>query len=285
MDNSTSIGPAVKVLIVVVIFGLWTSGCGASGSSDTGAGGPRNAATLIAERSDTTWDLVALGDSTPTGYGVGAENSYVNVYAGYISEDLGVEVVVHNRATNATRKVTRWVEVVRTDEELREELRNAEVVTIWMGWHDLIPSIGLARGGPCYPQVDIVDVDCFRSITDPMRQGFDDLLSEITSLANPNETLIFIADTGIPFVSQWLQDGTLDELKGPAYEEWRGHLIEAAENHGIHVVYTYQVINGPDGDQTLPPEYSLPDGLHFSVEGHQLIADLHRDIGYEYLVP
>jgi len=199
--------------------------------------------------------------------------------------DLGVDVVVHNWATNSTRTVLDWVEVIRTDEGLKEDLRNAEVVTIWLGWHDLIPSIGvIGKGGPCYKRGEI-DLDCFRSVTDPMKQGFDDLLSEITSLANPNETLILIADTGNPFVDAWIEYGTLDTLKGPAYEEWRNHLMEAAENHGVHVVNTYHAINGPSGDQSLPSEYSQADGLHLSELGHKLLADLHREIGYEYSIP
>ena len=225
-----------RLLIAHFILGFWISGCTATNGEVINTSMPKNATTLIAERGDTTWDLVALGDSTPSGYGVGAENSYVNLYASYISEDLEVDVVVHTRATNSTRTVLDWVDVIRTDEGLKEDLRNAEVVTIWLGWHDLIPSIGvIGKGGPCYKRGEI-DLDCFRSVTDPMEQGFDDLLSEITSLASPNETLILIADTGNPFVDAWIEYGTLNILKGPAYEEWRNYLIEAADKHGFHVV-------------------------------------------------
>ena len=274
-----------RLLIALFMLGFWISGCTATNGEESKTSMPKNAATLIAERGDTTWDLVALGDSTPTGYGVGAENSYVNLYASYISEDLKVDVVVHNWATNSTRTVLDWVEVIRTDEGLREDLRNAEVVTICLGWHDLIPNIGVfGKGGPCYKRGEI-DLDCFRSVTDPMEQGFDDLLSEITSLASPNETLILIADTGNPFVDAWIEYGTLDTLKGPAYEEWRNHLMEAAEKHGVHVVNTYHATNGSSGDQSLPSEYSQADGLHFSELGHKLLADLHREVGYKYSSP
>ena len=275
----------IKLLMAFLILGGWIFGCTVTNGEENEVSMLKNAATLIAERGDPSWDLVSLGDSAPTGYGVGLENSYVNIYSNYISEDLGVAVVVHNRATNSTRTVLEWVEVVRTDEELREELQNAEVVTIWLGWHDLIPSIGVSgKGGPCYKRGEI-DLDCFRNVTDQMEQGFDDLLSEITSLARPNETLILIADTGNPFVSAWLEYGTLDSLKGPAYEDWRNHLLEAAEKHRVHVVNTYYAINGPNGDQSLPPEYYQADGLHFSELGHSLLADLHREVGYEYSSP
>lgn len=244
--------------------------------------GPMHASTLIAERGDTTWDLVALGDSTPTGYGVDADGSYVQVYAGYIEEDLEVEVAVHNWATNTTRTVADWVGVVRSKEELREDLRNAEVITIWLGWHDVIPNI--IRGGRCYKSAADVDMDCLGEVTQPMQEGFDKLLSEIVSLASPDETLILIADVGIPsfFVAMWKEGGTLDVLKRNAYEVWREYLIQAAHKHGIHIVSTYEMLNGPNGDREMPPEYMQSDGLHFNEKGHKLIADLHRNVGYEY---
>lgn len=245
---------------------------------------PKHASTLIAERGETTWHLVALGDSTPTGYGVGADHSYVQVYAGYIEEDLGVDIVVHNWATNRTQTVADWVEAVRNNEELREDLRNAEVITMWLGWHDVIPSIGIGRGGPCNERADEVDLDCLGEVTKPMQEGYAKLLSEIVSLASPDETLILIADVGIPslFIARWKEYGTLDVLKRHAYEVWRDYIIQAASKHNVHVVHTYEALNEPNGDQEMPPEYMQSDGLHFNEHGHRRIADIHRKVGYEY---
>jgi hypothetical protein len=47
---------------------------------------------------DKTWDYVALGDSYPAGLGV--ENSYVDYYAEFIEQDLGVQVEVNNFSRN-----------------------------------------------------------------------------------------------------------------------------------------------------------------------------------------
>ena len=245
---------------------------------------PKHASTLIAERGDTIWDLVALGDSTPTGYGVGTDHSYVQVYAAYIEEDLGVDIVVHNWASNKIQTVADWFEVVRNNEELRKDLRNAEVITLWLGWHNVIPSIGIGRGGPCYERAGEVDVDCLGVVTKPMQKGYDKLLSEIVSLASPDKTLILIADVGIPslFIARWKEYGTLDVLKREAYEVWCDYIILAASKYNVHVVHTYEVLNGPNGDQEMPPEYMQSDGLHFNDRGHKLIADIHRKVGYKY---
>lgn len=276
------------ILLISVFFiaGLMISGCSPD-TNEVEMMEPKQIFAQIAARGETTWDLVALGDSTPTGYGVGTPDSYVQVYAGYLEEDLGIDVAVHSWATNSTRTVANWAEVVRTNQELREDLQKAEVITIWLGWHDVIPKIGLGRGAPCYPQADEVDLDCLREATDPMQKGFDELLSEIVALVNPAETLILIADVGIPqrLTTRWKEDGTMDVLKRQAYEVWCDYIIQSANKHKVHVVHTYEVINGPNGDQDVPSEYLQSDGLHFNEQGHKLLADIHRQIGSEDASP
>ena len=243
-----------------------------------------DASTRIAQKGDTTWALVALGDSTPTGYGIGAENSYVQVYAEYIEEDLGVGVVVHNWATNSTLTVAEWTEELHNNDQLRDDLRNAEVITVWLGWHDVIPNIGVPLGGPCYPRSQEVDLDCLAEVTAPMQMSFEDLLSKIVHLASPTETLILLADVGIPplFVARWKEDGTFDILQKHAYEVWREYIVQAGDRHGVHAVNTYEVLNGVSGDQELSPRYVQSDGLHLNERGHRLLADRHRQVGYEY---
>ncbi len=120
-----------------------------------------------------------------------------------------------------------------------------------------------------------------------MKDGFDDLLSEIVSLASPSQTLILIADTGTParFVDEWKEDGTFELMREHAYEVWRRYMLRAASRHGVHVVRTFEVINGPDGDQPPPSEWRQSDGLHFSSRGHRAVADLHREVGYAYSTP
>jgi len=106
-------------------------------------------------------------------------------------------------------------------------------------------------------------------------------------LASPAQTLILIAEIGIPppMVAAWQEDGTFALLKHHAYEVWRDHLIQAAEKHQVHVVPTYEILNGPAGDLRTPAEYLQPDGIHLNAKGHKLIADVHRSVGYEYSSP
>ncbi len=274
----------ILLLSFLVVVSLSLVGCSSPAGQEVEIIVPKHVATLIAERGDTSWDLVALGDSTPAGYGVGPENSFVQIYAGYIEEDLGVTVNVHNYATGSMRTVNDWAQQVRTNEDLRVDLTNAEVVVLWAGSHDMIRAVGVGRGGPCYPRAGEIDLGCLRETTDRMREGFDLLFSEIAALANPNDTLILAAEMGIPppMSAAWREDGTFHLLREPAYEVWRKHLIQAANRHGIHVVATYEALNGPGGDREMPPEYLQSDRTHFNEQGHRLVADLYRSVGYEY---
>lgn len=286
----TPIAPVRSWLLRFTLFVIAASAlmsCSPPARTEVEMRGPQHAATLIARRGETNWDLVALGDSAPAGVGVALGHSFVHIYAGYIEADLGVAVTVHNYATGGRRTVADWVEVVRSNEDLREDLRDAEVVTLWLGSHDLLSAVGAGRGGPCYPRPGEVDVDCLQKMTDSMREGFDQLFAEIAALARPDETLILAAEVGIPppMLRAWKEDGTLDLLKGPAYEVWRDYLIQAAGRYGVHVVATYEVLNGPNGDWETPAEYLQLDRTHFNEQGHRLVADLYRSVGYEYSSP
>lgn len=287
--RSSHIAARLRILLLGILLtsGSGISGCSPAANNEAQTTGPQHAATRIAERGETIWDLVALGDSTAAGAGVPSADSYVQVYAGFIEQDLGVTVNVHSYATSSRRMVADWVEVVQSNEALRDDLRNAEVITIWLGSHDLLRAVGLGRGGPCYPRAGEADLDCLREMTDRMQEGFDLLLSEIVALASPAQTLILIAEIGIPppMVAAWEEDGSLALLKRHAYEVWRDHLIQAAEKHRVHVVPTYKVLNGPNGDRRTPAEYLQSDGIHPNAKGHKLIADVHRGVGYEYSSP
>lgn len=223
-----------------------------------------------------TWNYVALGDSTPAGFGVSG-HTYVEYYAEFIEEDLGVKVQVRNfsRSGETTGSLlTR----LRTSEKLRSALREAQVVTIWTGWNDLAHPMALFGDGTCGGEDNLA---CIRETVTTLNANVDAILNELLSLCNPEDTLIRIADVGIPFVDTWKHRGWFETLQGPCYEAWRDHLVEAAEKRGITVVYTYRVLNGPNGDEKLEGIYQS-DGIHFNAEGHQLVARLHREVGYAY---
>ena len=232
--------------------------------------------TLVAGCADRTWDYVALGDSTPARYGV--SHSYVDYYAEFIEEDLGVQVEVHNYSRSG-QTTSSLLGQLRDREELREAIQEAEVITIWAGWNDLSTPLDKYRSELCGGKDNL---DCIREAVAELNANVDAILDEILSLTSPRDALIRIADVGIPFVKTWTYNGWFDALQGPCYEVWRDHLIEAAEERGITVVYTYHVLNGPNGDRAVDEGITQNDGVHFNEEGHRLIARLHREAGYAH---
>ena len=54
-----------------------------------------------------------------------------------------------------------------------------------------------------------------------------------------------------------------------------------AEENDLQIVFSYEVLNGLQGD--VDPEVlgiMQEDGLHFNIDGHNLLADLHRELDY-----
>ncbi|RLC70383.1 MAG: hypothetical protein DRI81_19175 [Chloroflexi bacterium] len=231
--------------------------------------------SLVVGCANKTWDYVALGDSTPAGYGV--ENSYVDYYAEFIEEDLGVQVEVRDFSRSG-QSTSSLLNQLRANEDLRAALQDAEVITIWTGWNDLGEPLSQYRNETCGGEDNL---ECIREAVTALNANIDAILDEILSLTSPRDTLIRIADVGIPFVATWQYHGWFEMLQGPCYEVWRDHLIEAAEQRGITIVYTYHVLNGPNGDEKMEGIYQS-DGVHFNEEGHRLVARLHREVGYAY---
>jgi hypothetical protein len=67
--------------------------------------------------------------------------------------------------------------------------------------------------------------------------------------------------------------------------KWLGHMAQVAERHTVPVVYSYGVLNGSNGGEQVPAEILQADRLHFKEKGQRLLADLHRELGYEPLAP
>jgi hypothetical protein len=194
------------------------------------------------------------------------------MYAEHVEADLGAAVEIHRWARNGQRAA----ELLTA---LRDDILSAEVITIWTGFHDIYPAIGIApKGGACGPW-DELDMDCVRERVAGLKTTIDAIVAELLSLSDPDDTLILFADVGNPLADEWEELDLLDELKWPVFEEWIGHIADACEGTGIHVVHTYRELNGLDGG-AVAPEILQADGLHFNGDGHSLLADLHRQVGY-----
>jgi lysophospholipase L1-like esterase len=62
-------------------------------------------------------------------------------------------------------------------------------------------------------------------------------------------------------------------------------VIEVAEYYHIPVARVYDAFMGEDGSEDPQDRGLIHDGRHTSPEGAALMAELFRDLGYEYVKP
>lgn len=92
---------------------------------------PSPAATATPE--PPIWDYVALGDSVVGQIG---DYAYINHYTAYLEADLGVKVIQHPHGVGGYRSI-QVLDRIRNDQAVRDELREAEVVTVFIGANDV----------------------------------------------------------------------------------------------------------------------------------------------------
>lgn len=110
----------------------------------------------------------------------------------------------------------------------------------------------------------------------------DGIIAEIVSLRRPSDALIRMQDTWQIKVKETKASGSFEMFR--AY--WRranAHVIEVATSHDIPVARVYDAFMGQDGIAD-PRDQGLvgSDGLHPTSDGSTLMAELFRELGYEY---
>lgn len=217
------------------------------------------------------WDLVAIGDSMVAGYGVLPDDVYTRVYARLLGEELGltVNVLEHVDARDPGR-IADWIEVLTSDESLRSDLARAEIVTVFLGFHD----IGMAVFEECSGAWPDPLEACFREATAPMPDDFDELFAQIRDLVPDGIPILMGYDGGLPPLPQYETQPYWQEMRRILVDDWRPGLYAAAEAHDVTVIGWYEALNGPAGE-ALHPEFLTADQGHFNPAGHRFLAELH----------
>ena len=260
-----------SVLAVVV------ASCGGAEAEPSVATGSTTTSTL--DQTTTTapaleWTVVAIGDSTPAGFGVAAEDRYPRVYADLLADDLGAEVRAANHATGQTRSVSEWVEIVQTDETLIADLSEADVVLVWLGWHDILPIVYL-RSAMSWP--DPIRPELLAK-NDELAEAWPALIAMLRRTAPPDATIL-VADTGLPspIVEKYGDEPFWPELEQLVFLDWRDVLIGSAAEHGAVVVPTWEAMTEAEGETDPQLDFASEDGLHLNEAGHRFLAELHRE--------
>jgi lysophospholipase L1-like esterase len=219
------------------------------------------------------WDYIALGD-----YMVGMYDSFAVPYAAHIEADLGVKVRLNKSWARAVMTSGALLGRLRTNQNMRDAISEAEIVTLVIGGNDLIDPMEPDGHGGC----DGEDTtDCLRDRLESFRVNYDAIIAELFTLCSP-KTIIRTMTYYYGSLADYGFDGDLRPFYGPVND----HVIQAASEHNIPVALVHLAFNGPDGNEDPADKgYLSDDGLHPNEVGAALIADLHRELGYEFTCP
>jgi hypothetical protein len=214
------------------------------------------------------WTYVALGDCWTQ------DPSYVAYYAGHIEADLGVKVSVHNEGKSGLR-TKELASALRSDQQLRNEISEANVVTFLIGNND-VRSI-VFNNGNLFPDI--------RKALAPWRENFEAVIKEILSLRSTSDTIIRTSDCPLFCSVEFLKKvGEYDQVKANA-AYWSEQVAEAASKYNIPVARTFLAMNGPNGDEDPEAKGYTINGADPNDAGDRLIAELLRKLGYKPLGP
>jgi len=239
----------------------------------------QNAATAVAENSDTTWDMVVLGDSLLAG----DMSTLPEAYAAYIEEDLGVEVEIQNLAVGGETTGSLLANVSKYP-WYREPLQEAEIVLISVGGGDLPRMAKRFFGGECG---GTDNQDCLREQLEDSKANWDALLAEVVLLADPRETLIRPIIPGILEYYARVYKNQTDDIE--VYNSYvialYEHIARSCAEWDIPALDLYALYDGPNADPSLPQIAGTGDGVHVSDKGDAVIAGLLRKLGYDPVNP
>ncbi len=234
---------------------------------------PEPPPTATATSEPPVWDYVALGDTVVTAAG---DYGYITYYSAYLEADLGVKVIQHNKGV-VTSRSDQLLDRLRNDQALRDEIREAEVVTVYIGMYDLVDVfstkylIGACGGDD--------NMDCIREMYKTLRANYDAIFDELLALCAPG-AIIRAATNYCTSIKKYGYDGDMSSFFVTLNEQ----IIQSAAEHHIPLARVDVAFNGPAGNENAADKGYLLN-MHPSKLGAQVIADVHRELGYEPTVP
>jgi lysophospholipase L1-like esterase len=232
-----------------------------------------------------TVNYTALGDSVPFGIFAPAGEGYVPLYRGYLQTDTGVNAKLTNLA------VPGWSSAdlsrsLRRKLLFRGSIATSQVVTWSVGGNDLLAARNLYKAGRCG---GADNQECIRITVSLFKANWDTIMAELLELRSTSNTSLRTTDIYNPFVQEdqaedsWANDGGLTDFQVIKLylEQVNAHIASTASSHGIPYAPVYAAYNGPNGDQDpVAKGYIAFDGYHPNRNGHRVIADLLRGLGY-----
>jgi hypothetical protein len=222
---------------------------------------------------DLEWDYVAFGESITMGM--------TSRYAKILEQDLGVAITLHDWQTPDAHS-SNLLEKLRTNDQLRQELQEAEVITLNIPLGVIASAMRIYAFGDPGDCGGADNQDCIREAFSIYMTDTEEIIAEIVALRRPSEALIRIMDTWQIKVRETKEAGTF-EMYNEYWREANTHIAEVATSYGIPVAFVFDAFMG-EGGIVDPRDLGLvqEDGLHPTKDGSDLVAELFRNLGYDY---
>jgi hypothetical protein len=216
------------------------------------------------------WDLVLLGDSVWLQAKPLLERR--------LEEELGVDIVVHDwinpdlesDQVGGERSGDLLVRL-RTDEKLRQDLRDAEIIGFDVPTGVLLD---YCTSDPATaPRAETKA--CFDKGVAIYQQDAPAIIDELVALRSPEDAIIR-ATTVWQFYTPTFRAAGKYDLVRPRWRELNRAVLDSAERHGITVLPAYDTFSGPDGSRDPVAEGDVqPDELHLTTyQGAERFVDL-----------
>jgi putative intracellular protease/amidase len=221
-----------------------------------------------------SWTVVGIGDSFMAGVGVDRRTRALPfVYGELLGEDLDAPIEVRNHGTGRITTVADWaVKLTDSSPHLAADLGRADIVLVWLGYHDVLVALG---SGAAWPDPLRAQLE---AVVEGSPASWDAFFSALVA-AVPAHARILVGDLAIPpfLLDRFAGHPDWAEIRRLAYLDWRLVMVETADRYGARVVPTFAAVNGPDGDAVVAPGTWWPDGLHFDDVFHRFVAEVFRE--------
>jgi hypothetical protein len=217
---------------------------------------------------------VALGDSWVEGAHCGGCRTFAGLYADGLEELTGEPVEFTDLTGDRTTDSTALLESLRTDEEIRAAVAEADVVLIATGPNEGSVTTEPLAEGTCGGADNL---DCIRALGERWTTNFDASLDEIERLREGKPTAVRLVNaanilTSVPSIATEL--GLDQEFASTAFalnfELLTEAVCETAAAHAAQCVDVRPILNGPNLDE--PTDENSPENM-------QAIADALLETG------
>lgn len=266
--RTTGVGRRTRVLAVLAAVLVGACGGGATESSEDGSG------TTEPSAPGETWDLVVMGDSVlrEPRQGLGAR----------FEDDLGVALTTHDWVNPdlAAHEVggersNELLERLRTDEDLRSDLREAELIVFDV-------PVGIINDLCPDPATITADEQrrCFGEVVPQYHEDVDAIFDELVGLRDPADAIVRVTDVWQLNWPTLHSVGDYDTVRS-AWQAMNGAVAAAATRHGIPLIRAYDALTGPDGDRDPVAAGDVSaDELHLTPQGVDRFVELVAALGY-----